>query len=250
MITGGLNGGSSPFVVTSAFLVDTLCSVTDLVQAIATMSSAIQTMACAVSLAGGISGALMVAFSMACMLMTLNNMMSTFITMLDYLNDDPDAGEELVDSTKWNLILTVGINAGGVAAKKTLQNILKSNLDETIGAECTECLLREYTDVKDLNRSVKQILKMDISSGVIIELSEKAEKSGLDWVIERKSAGLTDDLIRKILRADRLDNFTDDVVKAIRNSNGHAEDMMIWSTGMAGMQRMRLRSMVMKQLKY
>ncbi|MCM1157458.1 MAG: hypothetical protein NC348_03060 [Clostridium sp.] len=225
-ITGGLNGGSSPQAVTTAFLADTLCSVIDLAQAITAISESIQTMACAATMAGGIAGAVTAAVSIACMMMTLNNMMSTFIIMLDYLNGDPDAGGELIDSASWNVVLTVGISVGGLAAKKTLQNILRSELVRTIGTECTERLLKEYGDVKDLSRCVKHILKMDIGAGVIIEMSEKFGKSGLDWILGKKSVGLTDDLVRKILKAESLDNFTDAVVKAIKQSKGYVDDII------------------------
>ncbi|MCM1205039.1 MAG: hypothetical protein NC300_12930 [Bacteroidales bacterium] len=136
------------------------------------------------------------------------------------------AGGELIDSASWNVVLTVGISVGGLAAKKTLQNILRSELVRTIGTECTERLLKEYGDVKDLSRCVKHILKMDIGAGVIIEMSEKFGKSGLDWILGKKSVGLTDDLVRKILKAESLDNFTDAVVKAIKQSKGYVDDII------------------------
>lgn len=43
---------------------------------------------------------------------------------------------------------------------------------------------------------------------------------------KQKASGLSDDLLRKLLKVDNLDDFTDDVLKALKNSNGYADDII------------------------
>ena len=124
------------------------------------------------------------------------------------------------------MLLTVGINAGGLAAKKLLKSILKSDLISTIGKDCTEKLLKQFDDVKDLSKYVKRILKMGLDSGVIIEVSEKFGSEGLEWIISKQGKGLTNDLVRKMLKADSLDVFTDSVLYAIKSSSEYSDDII------------------------
>lgn len=48
----------------------------------------------------------------------------------------------------------------------------------------------------------------------------------MEWLLSKKHLGLSDDLLRKLLKADNLDDFTDDVLKALKNSDGYADDII------------------------
>ena len=48
----------------------------------------------------------------------------------------------------------------------------------------------------------------------------------MEWLLSKKHLGLSDDLLRKLLKADNLDDFTDDVLKTLKNSDGYADDII------------------------
>ncbi len=52
------------------------------------------------------------------------------------------------------------------------------------------------------------------------------DKGNPDWILGKKGIGLTDDLVRKILKAESPDYFIDAVVKAVKNSDGYADDII------------------------
>lgn len=226
MISGGLNGGSSPVTVVSAFMVNMMFSVVDMIELMSTMVNCLQIAACALTTSAGVLGIAAAVISLAGMLMIINNMSSTVFMILDYFNGDLEAGEELIDDMKWNFILTIGITAGGLATKNAMKSVLKNDLIRTLGDELTERLLAEFGDVKLLSKCVKQLQKMNIGIGVIIETSGKFGKTGLEWILSKQNLGLTDDIVRKILKADTLDDFTDDVLRAIKNYNQFADDII------------------------
>ena len=87
-------------------------------------------------------------------------------------------------------------------------------------------MLKEFDDVGDLSRCIKQLEKQNLSVGVILETAEKYGREGLEWLVSKSKLGLTDDLVRKLLKVDDLNLLTDDVIKAIKNSNGYADEIV------------------------
>ena len=87
-------------------------------------------------------------------------------------------------------------------------------------------LLKQFDDVTELGRYIKQLKKAGVSKELIEPFADKHGKEGLEWLLSKKHLGLSDDLLRKLLKADNLDDFTDDVLKALKNSDGYADDII------------------------
>lgn len=86
--------------------------------------------------------------------------------------------------------------------------------------------MKQYDDVTDLVRYIKQLKKAGISKELIEQFTDKYGKEGLDWLLSKKHLGLSDDLLKKVLKAGNLDDFTDDVLNALKKSDGYADDII------------------------
>ncbi len=106
------------------------------------------------------------------------------------------------------------------------KHFLKNKLVKEFGEELVEKLAGKNKDYGALSILIKKLKKMDIASDTIKEFAEKYGRDGLDWLLSKKHLGLSDDLLKKVLKAGNLDDFTDDVLKAIKNSDGYADDII------------------------
>ena len=124
------------------------------------------------------------------------------------------------------LVVTIAVSALGQIEKPIIAAVLKNKLVREFGEDVVSRLLKQFDDVTDLGKYIKQLKKAGISRELIGPFADKHGKEGLEWLLSKKHLGLSDDLLRKLLKADNLDDFTDDVLKALKNSDGYADDII------------------------
>ncbi len=213
MISGGLNGGSTSEKVTLAYMADIGFSIWDMAESILLISNAMMALAAGATAAGGVFLVLgVVGFGFA-----LYSYIRSVELMCAYVSGDEEEGQQLIQDIWMNMILTVGLTVLSAIAKPIIRVTLKNKLVRELGEDFVNRMLRETDDITELGKYIKQLRKMKINDDVIKEFADKFGKDGLDWLLSKKNLGLTDDLIRKLLKADHLDNFTDDVLKALKN---------------------------------
>ncbi len=226
VISGGLNGGALTKIVTGALILNIFLSLVDLAESIGLIITSMAGLIATAPLGTMIIAAALVVVGIACSVFAVIEIGKSLWLYYRYINGDKDAGLDLIENTAYNLLFTLLFVVGSSAAKHFLKNSVKKALYSIMGSDFVENMLKEFDDIFALKKCVKQLQDMGFSVGVIIELSDAFGKKGLDWLLSKKGLGLTDDLVRKIIKAGNLDWFTDDVMRAIINSNGYADDII------------------------
>ena len=222
MISGELNGGSTTDDVTLAYMVDIGFSIWDMAEAIILLNSAIAAIAAGGALVGGI----FLAFGAVTLGFAVYSYFKSMELMLAYASGDEEAGQQLIQDMWINLVVSISITALRQVAKPIIAAVLKNKLVREFGEDVVSRLLKQFDDVTDLGKYIKQLKKAGISRELIGPFADKHGKEGLEWLLSKKHLGLSDDLLRKLLKADNLDDFTDDVLKALKNSDGYADDII------------------------
>lgn len=127
---------------------------------------------------------------------------------------------------KEDLVLSISIAALRQIAKPILKTVLKNKLVKEFGEDFVSKLLKQFDDVTDLGKYIKQLKKAGISKDLMEQFADKYGKEGLDWLLRKKHLGLTDGVIRKQLKAEDLSKFTEDVLRAIKNLDEYADDII------------------------
>ncbi len=222
MISGGLNGGSTTDDVTLAYMVDIGFSIWDMAEAIMLINSAIA----AIAAGGAVVGGIFLAFGAVALGFAIYTYIKSIDLMCAYVSGDEKAGQQLVRDMWINLVLSISIAALRQVAKPIIKTVLKNKLVKEFGEDFVSKLLKQFDDVTDLGRYIKQLKKAGISKELMEQFADKYGKEGLDWLLGKKHLGLSDDLLKKVLKAGNLDDFTDDVLNAIKNSDGYADDII------------------------
>lgn len=222
MISGGLNGGSTTHDVTLAYMVDIGFSIWDMAEAIMLINSAIA----AIAVGGAVVGGVFLAFGVVALGFAIYSYFKSMELMLAYASGDEEAGQQLVQDMWINLALGISIAVLRQVAKPIIKTVLKNKLVKEFGEDVISKLLKQFDDVTDLGRYIKQVKKAGISKELIEQFADKYGKEGLDWLFSKKHLGLSDDFLKKVLKAGNLDDFTDDVLNAIKNSDGYADDII------------------------
>ena len=222
MISGGLNGGSTSDEVTLAYMVDIGLTIWDMIEALLMISNAITALAAA---GGAVAGGVLLVLGVVALGFAMYSYVKTVEMMCAYASGDEEAGQELIKDMWLNIVLAIGFNIASAISKPIINIVLKNKLVRDFGKDFIEKMLRNI-DITDLGKYVKQLRKMNISDDVIREFAEKYGKAGLDWLLSKKGFGLSDDILRKLLKAGNLDDFTDDILRVIKNSDGYADDIV------------------------
>lgn len=214
MISGGLNGGSVSVIVVLAFLVEILFAVWDMAEAVGIVLAAFTALA-AQTYVVAIIGILV---GIALVVLSGWGLVSTILLMSQYVNGDEDAGQELIKNAKLSIIITVLTLGIGHAAKPLLKKAVKNKLVREFGEEIVNKLLKKFDDITDLGKYIRKLRKAGIADDLIQLFADKEGKEGLDWLLRYKHLGLSDDLLKKILKTGNLDAFSEDILTLIKNS--------------------------------
>ncbi len=222
MISGGLNGGAASEEVMLAYMVDVGFSLWDMAEAIMLVCNAVTAIAAGSAVVGGV----FLVFGAVALGFAIYTYIKSIDLMCAYIDGDKEAGQQLVRDMWINLILSISIAALRQVAKPIIKTVLKNKLVKEFGEDFVSKLLKQFDDVTDLGRYIKQLKKAGISKELMEQFADKYGKEGLDWLLGKKHLGLSDDLLKKVLKAGNLDDFTDDVLNAIKNSDGYADDII------------------------
>lgn len=222
MISGGLNGGSTTDDVTLAYMVDIGFSIWDMAEALMLINSAIM----AIAAGGAVVGGVFLAFGVVALGFAIYSYFKSIALMCAYIDGDEEAGQQLVQDMWINLVLSISIAVLRQVAKPIIKTVLKNKLVKEFGEDFVSKLLKQFDDVTDLGRYIKQLKKAGISKELIEQFADKYGKEGLDWLLSKKHLGLSDGLLKKVLKAGNLDDFTDDVLNALKKSDGYADDII------------------------
>ena len=243
MISGGLNGGSVATDVTLAYAIDIIFCIVDLSESILMIVEAAKALGAAIVLSSYVLGALGLVVGFVFAALALYSLIHTIYLMCKYVTGDAEAGRELVTDAWINVIISVATVMGRRFISNAVKESMKNRLVRKYGTDFVEKMLKEFDDVSDLSKCIKQLEKQNLSVGIILETAEKYGREGLEWLIAKSKLGLadnfirkllqfddlsslTDDFIKKLLQVDELGLLTDDVIKAIKNSNGHADKII------------------------
>ena len=197
----------------------------------------------AIVLSSYVLGALGLVVGFVFAALALYSLIHTIYLMCKYVTGDAEAGRELVTDAWINVIISVATVMGRRFISNAVKESMKNRLVRKYGTDFVEKMLKEFDDVSDLSKCIKQLEKQNLSVGIILETAEKYGREGLEWLIAKSKLGLadnfirkllqfddlsslTDDFIKKLLQVDELGLLTDDVIKAIKNSNGHADKII------------------------
>lgn len=222
MISGGLNGGSVTEDVTLAYLVDIGFSIWDMAEAILLIQNAMV----AIAAGGAVAGGIFLAFGALALGFAVYSYINSIFLLCAYASGDEEAGQQLVQDMWINLVVSISITALRQVAKPIIHAVLKNKLIREFGEEFITKLLKQFDDVTSLGKYIKQLKKAGFRKELIELYAEKYGKEGLEWLLHNKQLGLSDDILKKLLKAGNLDDFTDDILKAIKNSDGYAEDII------------------------
>ena len=88
-----------------------------------------------------------------------------------------------------NLVVSISIAALRQVAKPIIATVLKNKLVREFGEDVVSRLLKQFDDVTELGRYIKQLKKAGVSKELIEPFADKHGKEGLEWLLSKKHLG-------------------------------------------------------------
>ena len=224
-ITGGNNGGELALKVGGAYLASSLMTAVDLCQLMMVVPYILSLFSMG-GPAGIVAGVALSAVTALLAYITILNCYHNIQLMYAFMDGSDEAGEEVIENAIWDLAFTALVLGFGQAAKGIVRHMMGNHLAQEFGQEFVDKLLKNSDDITTAGRAIKKLRKLNVGDDVIREMGERFGQKGYDWLLNRASLNLSDDIIKKLMHTDNFLTYSDDLLRAIQKSNGYADDII------------------------
>lgn len=219
MISGGIAGGASTEEVELAYFVDIAFSIWDFVEAILLIASA-----AAMLLAHPVIGGIFLVLGIICLLFAIYSYIHTIYLLWEYYNGNEEAGQELINDMKLNIIMTLVTFGLGRILKPIAKAAKKSRIVKVLGEELLETVAKNFDEgtdaIDEIDKVIRSLKKAGASEDVIKEFVEKFNKKGLDWLNAKSAFKFTDNELRKLAGlGDNLFDCSDELLDVFKKSS-------------------------------
>ena len=111
-------------------------------------------------------------------------------------------------------------------AKPVVKYAAKNKLVREFGEEFVEKLAEHTDDFAGVKKGVRKLQKLGVSDDILREVGERFGTDGYGWLLKKRPLGLDNDILRKLTQADNFMDYSDELLDAVRNSDGHADDII------------------------
>ena len=222
LISGGIAGGSTATDVDLAYLVDILFSIWDMGESVLLVTNALAAIEAGTALAGGI----FLILGIVSLVFALCSFVETVLLMDAYQNGNEQAGQELIKNSMINIGVTMATAALRHLAKPVVKYAAKNKLVREFGEGFVEKLAEHTDDFAGVKKGIRKLQKLGVSDDILREMGERFGTDGYDWLLKKRPLGLDNDILRKLTQADSLMDYSDELLDAVKNSDGHADDII------------------------
>ena len=156
----------------------------------------------------------------------LGSFVETILLMDAYQNGNEQAGQELIKNSMINIGVTMATAALRHLAKPVVKYAAKNKLVREFGEEFVEKLAEHTDDFAGVKKGIRKLQKLGVSDDILREMGERFGTDGYDWLLKKRPLGLDNDILRKLTQADNLMDYSDELLDAVKNSDGHADDII------------------------
>jgi len=197
MISGGLNGGSMDTRVDNAYLLNMIILGIDVVQICGMIHGIVNAV-----LMGGVVGLLMASvltIAMVGLIVLAAQLYLEFTQMLlDYYSGDMEAGEDLILSSRINLVCELLFCFGGKAVGSVVAKSAGKSILTTFGDDIGKQLINKFGDSQTLWKYVKKLRNLGFTDDAIRDMALTLDPGSVAKLSKLSGKGLSKGLVEAL----------------------------------------------------